>query len=152
MNARRSSEDIFGASSTTSRRMFPGLRASTCFAELCTPDVPPPVTSRYLPPGTGASQRAICAIALVWRLAPGSGSPAPSVTFSVHRRLMTDEQAPRWMPGYCSGELITAIAMGGPGAGSDLRGIRTTAVRDGDSHVINGQKTFSSNGQFPDLV
>ncbi len=59
---------------------------------------------------------------------------------------MTDEQAQRWMPGYCSGELITAIAMGGPGAGSDLRGIRTTAVRDGDSHVINGQKTFISNG------
>ena len=80
--------------------------------------------------------------------------------FSVHNdingqyflRQMTDEQAQRWIPGYCSGELITAIAMSEPGAGSDLQGIRTTAVRDGDSYVLNGQKTFISNGQLADLV
>ena len=80
--------------------------------------------------------------------------------FSVHndingqyfRRLVTPEQADRWLPGYCSGELITAIAMTEPGAGSDLQGIRTTAVRDGDSYVLNGQKTFISNGQLADLV
>ncbi len=80
--------------------------------------------------------------------------------FSVHndingqyfRRLVTPEQADRWLPGYCSGELITAIAMSEPGAGSDLQGIRTTAVRDGDSYVLNGQKTFISNGQLADLV
>ncbi len=80
--------------------------------------------------------------------------------FSVHndingqyfKRLMTTEQAARWMPGYCSGELITAIAMSEPGAGSDLQGIRTTAVRDGDDFIINGQKTFISNGQLADLV
>ncbi len=80
--------------------------------------------------------------------------------FSVHndingqyfKRLMTDEQAQRWIPGYCSGDLITAIAMSEPGAGSDLQGIRTTAVRDGDSYVLNGQKTFISNGQLADLV
>ncbi|MHB1593593.1 MAG: acyl-CoA dehydrogenase family protein [Streptosporangiaceae bacterium] len=80
--------------------------------------------------------------------------------FSVHndingqyfRRLVTSEQADRWLPGYCSGELITAVAMTEPGAGSDLQGIRTTAVRDGDSYVLNGQKTFISNGQLADLV
>jgi acyl-CoA dehydrogenase len=68
------------------------------------------------------------------------------------KRLMTDEQAQRWMPGYCSGELISAIAMSEPGAGSDLQGIRTTAVRDGDSYLVNGQKTFISNGQLADLA
>ena len=68
------------------------------------------------------------------------------------QRLLTPEQAARWMPGYCSGELITAIAMSEPEAGSDLQGIRTSAVRDGDSYRINGQKTFISNGQLADLV
>ena len=80
--------------------------------------------------------------------------------FSVHNdivgqylvRLVTPEQAQRWLPGYCSGELITAIAMSEPGAGSDLQGIRTTAVRDGDDWILNGQKTFISNGQLADLV
>ncbi|WP_328994440.1 acyl-CoA dehydrogenase family protein [Kribbella sp. NBC_01245] len=63
-----------------------------------------------------------------------------------------DEQKARWLPGFCSGETITAIAMTEPGAGSDLQGIQTTAVRDGDSYVINGQKTFISNGILADLV
>ena len=80
--------------------------------------------------------------------------------FSVHNdivgqylaRLVTPEQAQRWLPGYCSGELITAIAMSEPGAGSDLQGIRTTAVRDGGDWILNGQKTFISNGQLCDLV
>ena len=68
------------------------------------------------------------------------------------QRLCTPEQCERWLPGYCSGEIITAIAMSEPGAGSDLQGIRTTAVRDGDHYVLNGQKTFISNGQLCDLV
>ncbi|HUY47051.1 MAG TPA: acyl-CoA dehydrogenase family protein [Streptosporangiaceae bacterium] len=68
------------------------------------------------------------------------------------RRLCTQEQRERWLPGYCSGEIITAIAMSEPGAGSDLQGIRTTAVRDGDHYILNGQKTFISNGQLCDLV
>src|SRR5690349_14896388 len=67
-------------------------------------------------------------------------------------RLCTPEQRERWFPGYCSGELIAAIAMTEPGAGSDLQGIRTTAVRDGDHYVLNGAKTFISNGQLADLV
>ena len=68
------------------------------------------------------------------------------------QRLCTPEQCERWLPGYCSGEIITAIAMTEPGAGSDLQGIRTTAVRDGGHYVLNGQKTFISNGQLCDLV
>ena len=68
------------------------------------------------------------------------------------QRLCTPEQCERWLPGYCSGETITAIAISEPGAGSDLQGIRTTAVRDGDHYILNGQKTFISNGQLCDLV
>ncbi len=66
--------------------------------------------------------------------------------------LTTPEQRRRWLPGFCSGELITAIAMSEPGAGSDLAGIRTSAVRDGDGYVLNGQKTFITNGENADLV
>lgn len=58
----------------------------------------------------------------------------------------TEEQKQRWLPKMCTGELIAGIAMTEPGTGSDLRGIRTTARRDGDHYVINGQKTFISNG------
>jgi len=66
--------------------------------------------------------------------------------------LTTEEQRKRWLPGFCSGDLITAIAMSEPGAGSDLAGVRTSAVRDGDSYVLNGQKTFITNGEHADLV
>jgi alkylation response protein AidB-like acyl-CoA dehydrogenase len=64
----------------------------------------------------------------------------------------TAEQRHRWFPGLCSGELIAAIAMTEPEAGSDLQGIRTTAVADGDDFVLTGQKTFISNGILADLV
>ncbi|SOD73418.1 long-chain-acyl-CoA dehydrogenase [Jatrophihabitans sp. GAS493] len=67
-------------------------------------------------------------------------------------RLATPEQKKRWFPGMCSGELIAAIAMTEPGTGSDLQSIRTTAVRDGDHYVLNGQKTFISNGIMADIV
>lgn len=64
----------------------------------------------------------------------------------------SEEQQARWLPGIVSGELITAVAMTEPGAGSDLAGIRTTAVRDGDHYVVNGSKTFITNGINADLV
>jgi alkylation response protein AidB-like acyl-CoA dehydrogenase len=67
-------------------------------------------------------------------------------------KLATEEQKARWFPGFCSGELITAIAMSEPAAGSDLQGIQTTAVRDGDAWVLNGSKTFITNGINSDLV
>jgi alkylation response protein AidB-like acyl-CoA dehydrogenase len=62
------------------------------------------------------------------------------------------EQKRRWLPGIASGELITAVAMTEPGAGSDLAGMRTSAQRDGDSYVVNGAKTFITNGINADLV
>jgi alkylation response protein AidB-like acyl-CoA dehydrogenase len=66
--------------------------------------------------------------------------------------LCTPEQQARWLPGICSGELITAIAMTEPGIGSDLASMTTTAVRDGDHYVVNGSKTFITNGINADLV
>lgn len=63
-----------------------------------------------------------------------------------------EAQKERWLPGCAAGDTITAIAMTEPNTGSDLASIKTTAVRDGDSYVINGQKTFISNGILCDLV
>ncbi|MEO3856732.1 acyl-CoA dehydrogenase family protein [Acrocarpospora sp. B8E8] len=82
------------------------------------------------------------------------------IGFSLHNDVMApyfvdltnDEQKQRWLPGFASGELITAIAMTEPGAGSDLQGIRTTAIREGDDYIVNGQKTFITNGINSDLV
>ena len=64
----------------------------------------------------------------------------------------TDDQRRRWLPGLVSGALISAIAMTEPGAGSDLKGIRTTARRSESGYVLNGQKTFITNGQLADLI
>ena len=66
--------------------------------------------------------------------------------------ICNDEQKARWLPGIASGELITAIAMTEPGTGSDLAGIATTARRDGDRYILNGSKTFITNGINSDLV
>ncbi len=66
--------------------------------------------------------------------------------------LCTDEQKARWLPGICSGELITAIAMTEPGIGSDLASMATSAILDGDHYVVNGSKTFITNGINADLV
>ena len=64
----------------------------------------------------------------------------------------SEEQKQRWLPKLASCELIGAIAMSEPGAGSDLQGVRTTAKKDGNHYVINGQKTFITNGQLANLV
>jgi alkylation response protein AidB-like acyl-CoA dehydrogenase len=64
----------------------------------------------------------------------------------------SEAQKQHWIPRMVSGEVVTAIAMSEPDAGSDLQGITTTAVKDGDSYVINGSKTFVTNGQLCDLV
>ena len=66
--------------------------------------------------------------------------------------LTTQEQKQRWLPHFCTGEMITAIAMTEPGTGSDLQGIKTRAVREGDHYVLNGSKTFITNGINADLV
>lgn len=64
----------------------------------------------------------------------------------------TPEAKQKWLPGCVSGEVVMAVGFTEPGAGSDLAAIRTTAVRQGDHYVINGQKTFITNGYFADLV
>ena len=64
----------------------------------------------------------------------------------------SDAHKARWLPGVVSGDTILAIAMTEPGAGSDLQGMKTTARRDGDHYVINGQKTFISNGHHASLI
>jgi len=66
--------------------------------------------------------------------------------------LTNDEQRARWLPGMCSGELLAAIAMTEPGTGSDLASMQTAAIRDGDHYVVNGSKTFITNGINCDLV
>ncbi len=67
-------------------------------------------------------------------------------------RLANEEQRARWLPGMASGELMTAIAMTEPGAGSDLAGVRTSAIRHGDHYVVNGSKTFITNGINAELI
>jgi acyl-CoA dehydrogenase len=63
-----------------------------------------------------------------------------------------EEQKQKWLPGCASGEIVTALGMTEPGTGSDLAALATTAVKDGDEYVINGSKTFISNGQLCDIV
>jgi alkylation response protein AidB-like acyl-CoA dehydrogenase len=67
-------------------------------------------------------------------------------------RLANDEQKKRWLPGFCSGDIVTAIAMTEPGTGSDLQGIQTNARLEGDEWILNGAKTFITNGILADLV
>ncbi|MFZ0715651.1 acyl-CoA dehydrogenase family protein [Mycobacterium sp.] len=66
--------------------------------------------------------------------------------------LTTDEQKARWLPRFCTGETVTALAMTEPSGGSDLAALKTTAVRDGDDWILNGSKTFITNGYHADLV
>lgn len=106
--------------------------------------------------GAGVTDRRFHAVLTEELARAGASGPA----FGLHNDIIgpyltdltTDEQKQRWLPGFCSGEIVTAIAMSEPGAGSDLQGITTTAVRDGDDWVLNGQKTFISNGILADLV
>ncbi|HEU0190568.1 MAG TPA: acyl-CoA dehydrogenase family protein [Mycobacterium sp.] len=88
-----------------------------------------------------------------------AGAAAEAITFSLQNDvvlpyltdLTNDEQKRRWLPGVVTGETVLGITMTEPGTGSDLAGIRTTARRDGDHYVVNGAKTFISNGQTGDL-
>ena len=86
------------------------------------------------------------------------GTVAPTLTLQndvvgpYFKTLATKEQKERWLPGIISGETIVAIAMTEPGAGSDLAGVRTSAVRDGSDWIVNGSKTFISSGINCDLV
>ena len=74
------------------------------------------------------------------------------ITVNYFERLGSDEQKAKYLPGMISGDIITAIAMTEPGTGSDLQGIKTTAIEDGNHLVINGSKTYITNGQNADVV
>lgn len=88
-----------------------------------------------------------------------TGAAAEAIAFSLQNdvvlpylvEMTTEEQKARWLPGVVSGDTVLGIAMTEPGTGSDLTGIRTSAVRDGDHYVVNGSKTFISNGRNGDL-
>ena len=105
--------------------------------------------------GAGADE--LFSFALVEELAIG-GYTGPA--FAVHNEMVmpyinafgTEEQKRKWLPSMVRGEVIGALGLTEPQAGSDLKGMRTRALRDGDDFVINGQKTFISNGQLCDVV
>jgi alkylation response protein AidB-like acyl-CoA dehydrogenase len=86
------------------------------------------------------------------------GGPAPSLSLQndvvgpYFKHLANEDQKRRWMSGIASGDIVLAVAMTEPGAGSDLAGIKTSAVRDGDDWIVNGSKTFISSGLNSDLV
>lgn len=88
------------------------------------------------------------------------GYGGPALGFSLQSDIVADylvaygseEQKQKWLPRMVSGETVTAIAMTEPGAGSDLQGVRTTARKDGNHYVINGSKTYITNGQHADLI
>lgn len=89
-----------------------------------------------------------------------AGMAGPQTDLSVHNdvcagyliSLGTEEQKQKWLTGMVSGKTVCSIAMTEPGTGSDLQGIKTRAVRDGDHYRISGSKTFISNGQHSDIV
>ena len=98
--------------------------------------------------------------AVIGEQAIRAGATAAGLGITLHNdvalpyflRYCTEEQRRRWLPGIASGELITAIAMTEPGIGSDLASISTSAIRDGDHYLVNGAKTFITNGINADLV
>ena len=98
--------------------------------------------------------------AVISEVFAASGAGASGACITLHNDICLpyfleyadDEQRKRWLPGLADGDLMTAIAMTEPGTGSDLAGIVTTARRDGGDYVINGSKTFISNGINADLV
>ena len=98
--------------------------------------------------------------AVIDEVVTASGASASGLCITLHNDICLpyflsycdEEQCRRWYPGLISGDLMTAIAMTEPGTGSDLAGIKTSAARDGDDYIVNGSKTFVTNGINADLV
>eukprot|EP00041_Stephanoeca_diplocostata_P007005 m.96845 g.96845 ORF g.96845 m.96845 type:complete len:440 (-) comp16674_c0_seq1:732-2051(-) len=106
----------------------------------------------------GGAGGTILDASIMWDEQSYSGCTGPG--FAIHSDICapyvvnwgTEEQKHEWLPKLCAGDSIAALGMTEPGAGSDLQGMRTTAVRDGDDWVINGSKVFITNGQLSDLL
>jgi long-chain-acyl-CoA dehydrogenase len=111
------------------------------------------VAEEYGGPGADFLYNVVLHEELAKALATGPGFAVHSDMAGVYiDRFGTEEQKKKWLPKMASGEVIAALGLSEPDAGSDLKAIKTRAVRDGDHYVINGQKTWISNGQLADIV
>jgi len=111
------------------------------------------VEEEYGGPGADFLYNVVLHEEMAKALATGPGFAVHSDMAAVYiTKFGTEEQKKKWLPKMVAGEVIAAIGLSEPGAGSDLKAISTRAVRDGDHYVINGQKTWISNGQLADIV
>jgi len=113
----------------------------------------PSIPTEYGGGGGTFAHEAVVAEEQVRRLAPSLGTSVHSTIVAHYiNSYGTDEQKQRWLPRLSSGELVGAIAMTEPGTGSDLQNVKTKAIRDGDEYVIDGSKTFITNGLLAELI
>lgn len=112
----------------------------------------PTMAADYGGPGLDFTFNAILNEEFTYAMMADSITLQSDITMPYILRYGSDALRERWLPGMLSGEVIAAIAMTEPGAGSDLQGVATTARRDGDDYVINGSKTFITNGQNADII
>lgn len=112
----------------------------------------PQVPEAYGGPGLDFSYNCVITEEIHYAGAPNTFTTHSDVCVDYLIRFGTEEQKQKWLPGVVDGSIVMAIALTEPGAGSDLRGIRTLARRDGDHFILNGSKTYISNGQNTNLL
>ncbi|MGE0828236.1 MAG: acyl-CoA dehydrogenase family protein [Hyphomonadaceae bacterium] len=112
----------------------------------------PMVEEKYGGPGLDFRYNAVFGEELAYYNTSGGPTLQSDITAEYIQNFGTEEQKAKYLPKMVAGELITAIAMTEPGTGSDLQGVRTTARKDGDGYIVNGSKTYITNGQNADLV
>ena len=113
----------------------------------------PSIPTEYGGGGGTFAHEAVMAEEQVRRMAPSLGTSVHSTIVAHYiNGYGTEEQKQRWLPKLASGELVGAIAMTEPGTGSDLQSVKTKAIRDGDEYVIDGSKTFITNGLLAELI
>ena len=112
----------------------------------------PSVAERYGGPGLDFGYNAVVDEEMAYAGVPAGFSLQSDIVVGYLEHYGSDEQKAQWLPRMVSGDVITAIAMTEPGTGSDLQAIRTTAKKDGNHYVINGSKTYITNGQNTDLT
>ncbi|WP_374413684.1 acyl-CoA dehydrogenase family protein [Novosphingobium colocasiae] len=112
----------------------------------------PGVPERFGGLGLDFRYNAILNEELTYAMMTDSVTLQSDITMPYLLHYASDEINEKWLPLLLSGEAVSAIAMTEPGAGSDLQGVRTTARREGDEYVINGSKTFITNGQNADII